>query len=642
MKVSSACAAILCAASLCVPAGIAAQTVTSFTVVNADNGADIATFASSGTVSITATPRINVRANASNVKSVVFTDGSSRRVENSAPYAYKGDSSGVYNKWSPSAGTYSINAQPFAGTGGTGAAGATATLVLTIVTTADTGSAPAVNAGVDVTLPAGAGTANLSGSASDADGTVIRLQWTQPSGPNQAQIETPNSASTQVSGLIEGVYTFRLTAEDNSGLAAFDDVQVSVVPPVSGSGKLIIDPASVHHFVYDRDKDGDGQRDPAYLAGVGGPEGFLYLSAARKQFIIDKLLSTASVGSPVNGLYFHSTRAFGGDGKSFESPFIVDTDPRSGIDMTKLADWFVDLKRLDDAGVTLWFTLFDDHAVPYGCKYNDDYKAYATTIVNHFKELKHLIWVTQEEYRWTDGSQAACTQADNDERQVGLGAAIRAADAVHPIATHHMGGQAMQFPSDPNIRVFGQQTTVKSPADMHDKAGKQGWGNWVYVMAEGHPWHKERIAAGDRDALRKSHWATAMSGGYVMMYDSFESHDPTDAMLDDLRRLKVFMEATAFNRMAPLFGSALTDARLDNTKYLLSNSSQGLYILYGEFDAGKMGVRGAPAGTYALRWFDPASGQTVEQTGTVAADGIASFTKPASFGTEVALYLRKQ
>jgi hypothetical protein len=643
MKLSNASAAIFFAATMCTPAWVAAQTVTSFTVVNADNGADIATFTSTGTVSIAATPRINVRANAGNVNSVVFTDGSSRRVENTAPYAYKGDSSGVYNKWSPGAGTYAINAQPFAGSGGTGTAGPTATLALTIVTAPGTNLPPTVNAGDDQSLPLPGGTTTfLRGVASDTDGTVVRVLWTQLAGPNQAQIGFTDSASTRISGLIEGAYTFRLTAKDNDGNAAFDDVAVRVASVQAGSGKLIIDPESVHHFVYDRDKDGDGRRDPAYLAGVGGPEGFLYLSAARKQFIIDKLLNTSSVSSPVNGLYFHSTRAFGGDGSSFESPFIVNTDPRSGIDLTKLASWYVDLKRLDDAGVTLWFTLFDDHAAPYGCKYNDEYKNYATTIVNYFKELKHLIWVTQEEYRWTAGGQAGCTLADNDARQVGLGSAIRAADAVHAIATHHMGGQAMQFPNDPNIRVFAQQTTARSPAAMHDNAGKQGWGNWVYVMAEGHPWHKERIAAGDRDALRKSHWATAMSGGYVMMYDSFESNDPTDAMLDDLRRLKLFMESTAFNRMAPLFDTALTNAKLDNTRYLLTNPSQGLFILYGEFDAGKMGVRGAPAGTYALRWFDPASGQTVEQTGSVAADGIASFTKPASFGPEVALYLLKK
>jgi hypothetical protein len=404
----------------------------------------------------------------------------------------------------------------------------------------------------------------------------------------------------------------------------------------------MIDPDSVHHFVYDRDNDGDGKRDPAYLAGSGGPEGFLYENAARKQFIINKLLSSTSLNTPVNGLYFHSTRAFGGDGGAAETPFITNSDAKSGIDSTKLASWYTDLKKLDDAGVVLWFTLFDDHSVPYGCKYNSDYANYATTIVNYFKELKHVVWVTQEEYRWTNNSQAACTNADNDARQSGLASAIRAVDPVHPVATHHMGGQAMAFPNDTNIRVFGQQSKGNSPESMHDDAGKQGWGNWVYVMAEAHPWHKDMIASGNRDLLRRSHWATALSGGYVMMYDAFESHDPTDAMLDDLRRLKLFMESAQFNRMAPLFDAALINAKLDGTKYILANESAGLYILYGDVNTGKLGVRNAPTGTYALKWVDPVSGATVDQTGTVIAGGLALFTKPAGIGTEAALYMHKQ
>lgn len=113
--------------------GAAAQTVTSFTVVNSDTGADIATFGSSGTIVLASTPHINVRANASNVKSVVFTDGSSTRIENTAPYAYKGNNGPVYTRWAPAPGTYVINARPHAGTGGSGSAGATATLTLTVV-----------------------------------------------------------------------------------------------------------------------------------------------------------------------------------------------------------------------------------------------------------------------------------------------------------------------------------------------------------------------------------------------------------------------------------------------------------------------------------------------------------------------------
>jgi uncharacterized protein (DUF1800 family) len=114
------------------PIWAAAQTVASFTVINADTGAEIATFVASGTVSVATTPNINIRANASNVQSVVFTDGSSSRTENSAPYAYKGNSGPVYAKWTPAVGTYVISAKPYSGSSGSGSAGATATLTLTV------------------------------------------------------------------------------------------------------------------------------------------------------------------------------------------------------------------------------------------------------------------------------------------------------------------------------------------------------------------------------------------------------------------------------------------------------------------------------------------------------------------------------
>ncbi|MGL4573213.1 MAG: hypothetical protein ACRCV9_00320 [Burkholderiaceae bacterium] len=114
------------------PFVVAAQAVNSFTVVNADTEAPIATFTSSGSISLKDTPRINVRANATGVGSVVFSDGSSSRTENVAPYAYKGDKNGNYAVWSPSAGTYRITAKPYSGSGGAGAAGPEAALTLTV------------------------------------------------------------------------------------------------------------------------------------------------------------------------------------------------------------------------------------------------------------------------------------------------------------------------------------------------------------------------------------------------------------------------------------------------------------------------------------------------------------------------------
>ncbi|MFT5961910.1 MAG: hypothetical protein ACI8WM_002247, partial [Burkholderiaceae bacterium] len=147
MKISKACRSLFLGALLCVPIWASAQTVDSFTVINADTGADIATFTSSGTVSASSAKHFRVRANASSAKSVVFTDAISIRTESAAPYTYSGTSSGVYkkNKWIPAVGTYVIQATPFSGTRGTGTAGAVAALTLTITgaTTPTTIAAPA-------------------------------------------------------------------------------------------------------------------------------------------------------------------------------------------------------------------------------------------------------------------------------------------------------------------------------------------------------------------------------------------------------------------------------------------------------------------------------------------------------------------
>jgi hypothetical protein len=110
-----------------------AQTVNSFTIVNADSDADITTVNGSATVSLKTTPRFNVRANTSKTSSVVFTQGSSTKTESVAPFAFKGDSKGDYAAWAPAPGTYTITAKPFAGTSGQGTAGAAAVLTLTVV-----------------------------------------------------------------------------------------------------------------------------------------------------------------------------------------------------------------------------------------------------------------------------------------------------------------------------------------------------------------------------------------------------------------------------------------------------------------------------------------------------------------------------
>ncbi len=100
--------------------------------------------------------------------------------------------------------------------------------------------APVVSAGADrsITLPQNSLTIN--GTASDADGTVASTVWTQVSGPSSATLAGQNSLSLTASNLVQGTYVFRLSATDDDGASADDDMTVSVnaanQPPVANAG----------------------------------------------------------------------------------------------------------------------------------------------------------------------------------------------------------------------------------------------------------------------------------------------------------------------------------------------------------------------------------------------------------------------
>lgn len=86
---------------------------------------------------------------------------------------------------------------------------------------------PVANAGNDITV--GSSSAALNGSGSyDADGSIIKYQWTKESGPAQFAFANANAATTTVSNLVLGTYTFRLTIWDNKYEPSFDRVVVTV------------------------------------------------------------------------------------------------------------------------------------------------------------------------------------------------------------------------------------------------------------------------------------------------------------------------------------------------------------------------------------------------------------------------------
>jgi Domain of unknown function (DUF4082)/K319L-like, PKD domain/Domain of unknown function (DUF4832) len=89
------------------------------------------------------------------------------------------------------------------------------------------GGGVAAYAGPDqtITLPVSSVTLNATGTA----GTITSYSWTQVSGPNTASIATPTTITTNVTGLIQGTYTFQMSV--NAGVST-DQVLITVNPAV--------------------------------------------------------------------------------------------------------------------------------------------------------------------------------------------------------------------------------------------------------------------------------------------------------------------------------------------------------------------------------------------------------------------------
>ncbi len=113
--------------------------VSSFTLINADTDLPMAGFdplSSGASIDLGALPtrNLNIRANASGAASVRFGYDANPnvRVENSAPFALAGDTSGNYYAWTPASGSHSLTATPFTASNAGGTAGASKTITFSV------------------------------------------------------------------------------------------------------------------------------------------------------------------------------------------------------------------------------------------------------------------------------------------------------------------------------------------------------------------------------------------------------------------------------------------------------------------------------------------------------------------------------
>jgi hypothetical protein len=137
-------------------------------------------------------------------------------------------------------------------------ASSVATDQISVIVNAQATNPPIVstNGPGSITLPTNS--ASLTGSAvPQGTNTITGVQWTQTSGPNTATISTSSNVNTNVTGLIQGTYVFRLTATDSRGQTSFSTAQV-IVNPASGppvTANTVVDVACSEYAVTYRFKD---------------------------------------------------------------------------------------------------------------------------------------------------------------------------------------------------------------------------------------------------------------------------------------------------------------------------------------------------------------------------------------------------
>ncbi len=107
-----------------------------------------------------------------------------------------------------------------------------------------TNASPTVNAGKDLVVTEG-DTVNLSGTATDPDGTIFSYLWKQTAGTTKVKLTTPNHHSTQFTAPAvdeDSVFQFTLIATDNQGASAESNVSVTIknAPEVVNTPPVVI------------------------------------------------------------------------------------------------------------------------------------------------------------------------------------------------------------------------------------------------------------------------------------------------------------------------------------------------------------------------------------------------------------------
>lgn len=229
--------------------------------------------------------------------------------------------SAITNITGLTAGTYIFNLRV------TDNSGDTATDAMQVIVSA-ANIPPTANAGANQSITLPTNSATLTGSGTDPDGTIIGYSWVKISGPTGGAITSPANATTTVTGLTQGTYTYQLTVTDNKGLTGSAITQIIVnpaIPPVNQPP--VANAGADQNITYPTNSvtvNGTGSSDPdgtivAYLwRKVNGPG---------SGTIVSPTSAITNINSLIPGLYVFSLRVTDNNGDTALDAMQVRVNP---------------------------------------------------------------------------------------------------------------------------------------------------------------------------------------------------------------------------------------------------------------------------------------------------------------------------
>ncbi|MGB3588339.1 MAG: malectin domain-containing carbohydrate-binding protein, partial [Tunicatimonas sp.] len=214
-----------------------AQSVTSFTLINADTDTDIGSLQNGQTLNLATLPTVNlnVRANTdpAQVGSVRFAlNGNTNfQTENVAPYALKGDANGDYRNWTPSVGENTLSATPYTGANASGTVGTALTATFTVIDQAD--SSPPEPPSSLVATAASPTSISLSWTDNSDDESSFVIEKSPSTAQPFSELTTVTSDTETYTdnSLTDGEFArYRVKAVNGAGSSSFSNTSSATTP----------------------------------------------------------------------------------------------------------------------------------------------------------------------------------------------------------------------------------------------------------------------------------------------------------------------------------------------------------------------------------------------------------------------------